>query len=151
MNSAIEQVRLSKARYCRFLDTRQWQQFAALFVPDASARVYDTSGVLIAEFRTASAFVEAARQFLEGAQSIHQVHNDELEMVSEGEISALWSMEDYIVFPDAPKEGSPAKVHGYGHYNERWVLDDAGWRISSIELRRTILELIPQLTEKQSP
>ncbi|MBF6025396.1 nuclear transport factor 2 family protein [Lysobacter niastensis] len=144
MNSAIEQVRLNKARYCRFLDTKQWEAFAALFVADAKASVFDPEGGLIAEFQMAGAFVNAARQFLEGARSIHQVHNDELELVSEDEISAIWSMEDYIVFPFASK-GEPISVHGYGHYNERWVRKDGVWRISKLELRRTILELTPSI------
>jgi hypothetical protein len=149
MNSPIEQVRLSKARYCRFLDTKQWQPFVALFVADARACVFDPEGASIAEFHSASAFVNAARQFLEGARSIHQVHNDELELVSEGEISAIWSMEDYIVFPLASRD-SPMSVHGYGHYHERWVLRDGVWRISNLELRRTILEVNPQSTKKPS-
>lgn len=150
MNSAIEQVRLNKARYCRSLDTKQWEAFAALFLADAKATVFDPEGGLIAEFRTAGAFVNAARQFLEGARSIHQVHNDELELVSESEIDAIWSMEDYIVFPLASKD-DPISVHGYGHYHERWVLEDGAWRISNLELRRTILEVTPQSNEKQSP
>lgn len=150
MISAIEQVRLRKARYCRSLDTKQWETFAALFVADAKATVFDPEGGLIAEFHTAGAFVNAARQFLEGARSIHQVHNDELELVSESEINAIWSMEDYIVFPLAPKD-APISVHGYGHYHERWVLKDGAWLISNLELRRTILEVTPQPTQKQSP
>lgn len=35
--SAFDQVRLAKARYCRFIDTRQWTEFGQLFSRNAGA------------------------------------------------------------------------------------------------------------------
>ena len=49
-------------------------------------------------FETREAFVAAARGYLEGAQSIHQVHNEELTQLSDTEINAIWSMEDCVIF-----------------------------------------------------
>jgi len=138
-----DQVRLAKARYCRYLDTRQWAAFSDLFVPTPDIRIFGESNELLVSFSTREAFVEAARDYLEGARSIHQVHNDELTRVSQCEVGAIWSMEDLILFP-ADASGRPARHHGYGHYHETWVRDDAGWRISKMELRRTILQITPQ-------
>lgn len=140
--SAIDQVRLAKARYCRYLDTRQWDAFGALFVPAPDIRMIDAAGELLVSFSAREAFVDAARDYLAGAHSIHQVHNDELTQVSDSAISAIWSMEDYIVFPDVA-DGRPSRHHGYGHYHEDWVLGPDGWRIASLALRRTILEITP--------
>ena len=81
----------------------------------------------------------SARDFLANGRSIHQVHNDEIAHMSDREILATWSMEDYIVFPSAPS-GAPNSVHGYGHYHETWIDRGEGWQIAALDLRRTILE-----------
>lgn len=140
--SVFEQVRLAKARYCRYLDTKQWEAFAELLLPEPDVRMYNVAGELLVSFNSRAAFTDSARDYLSGAQSIHQVHNDELTQVSESAVSAVWSMEDHILFPDQ-SDGRPARHHGYGHYHEQWVLTAAGWRIARLELRRTILEITP--------
>lgn len=143
----IEQVRAAKARYCRYADTRQWEAFSALFVADPQFLMYDVAGQLIYTFDTRDAFVAACRGYLEGTQSSHQVHNDELAQVSDTEIHAIWSMEDTVIFPaaDAATDPRPARHHGHGHYHETWVLDEDGvWRMARMELRRTILEITPK-------
>jgi len=139
----IAQVRTAKARYCRFADTKQWQAFAALFVASPEILIYGTDGQLEYSFDTRAAFVAACEGYLAGTQSIHQVHNDELEQVSDTEIRAIWSMEDCVIFPavDAAIDPRPARHHGYGHYHESWVLEDGAWRLARMELRRTILEI----------
>lgn len=140
--TAIELVRQAKARYCRYLDTKKWDAFAELFIADPEISIYGTSGELLIGFSSRESFTSAARGYLTGAQSIHQVHNDELTQRSEGEIGAIWSMEDHILFPKAD-DGRPSRHHGYGHYHETWVHTADGWRIASLELHRTILEITP--------
>lgn len=142
----FDQVRTSKARYCRFVDTKQWDAFSALFVAAPEILVYDATDQLIVSFDARDAYVEACRGYLEGAQSSHQVHNDELAQVSDTEIRAIWSMEDCVIFPEADAGATPrpARHHGYGHYHETWVLEDGAWLIARIELRRTILEITPK-------
>lgn len=138
IRNGIEQVRRAKARYARFLDTKDWDGFAGLFEPAVQVRMFDPTGNVIVSHDERDSFVNAARTGLEGGQSIHQVHNDEIEQISETEISAIWSMEDLIIF--RPGAGGPGRMHGYGHYHELWRLGSDGWRIARLELRRTILE-----------
>lgn len=134
-----EAIRQQKARYCRFIDTKQWDAFASLLKDGINALMYDPDGTLIASFDEASAFVKAARDFLAGARSIHQVHNSELAFEQDGTVSAIWSMEDYIV--GLRPEVGFGSMHGYGHYHETWErIDDGRWVIARLELRRTILE-----------
>jgi hypothetical protein len=140
--NAFDQVRQAKARYCRYLDTKQWDAFAGMFIPMPDITMYDEGGTLIVAYSAREAFIDAARDYLEGARSIHQVHNDELTQLSDREIGAIWSMEDYILFPEGAN-GRPSRHHGYGHYHETWVLTAEGWRIAALELRRTILEITP--------
>ena len=148
MNSLtpFEQVRLAKARYCRYVDTKQWEAFSTLFVTTPQLLMYDVGGQLIYTFETREAFVGVCQAYLEGAQSSHQVHNDELTQVSDTEIHAIWSMEDNVIFPPAEvtADPRPARHHGHGHYHETWVLQDGAWRMARMELRRTILEITPK-------
>jgi hypothetical protein len=145
-SNPIEQVRAAKARYCRFVDTKQWENFSALLVANPQILVYDAAGQLIFTFDSREVYVDACRDYLEGAQSSHQVHNDELAQVSETEIQAIWSMEDCVIFPEADinVDPRPARHHGYGHYHESWVLEDGAWHLARVELRRTILEITPK-------
>jgi hypothetical protein len=136
----VEQVRRAKARYCRLIDTRSWQDFAELFLPDVRIRMIDPEGHVIVAFDERDAFLAVTRSFLEGARSIHHVHNDEIDQISATQIEAIWSMEDQLVFP-SPRADQPARMHGYGHYHESWVLTPGGWRIARLELRRTILDI----------
>lgn len=138
--SPTESVRRAKARYCRFVDTKDWQSFRTLFVDRPTIRVYDPTGGLVATFDTREEYIVAASSFVEGGHTIHQLHNDEIDQVSDTEIAAIWSMEDLLVFP-APRADQPLRFNGFGHYHETWTLGPAGWRIARLELRRTILDI----------
>jgi len=140
MTNAIEQVRRAKARYLRFADTKQWAEFAELFVPNPHIRMMSPDGAVLASFDSRNAFVAAAEAYLDGGRSTHMVHNDEIDLVSDTEIAATWAMEDIIVFP-APRPDQPARHHGYGRYHETWTLTPDGWRIARLELHRSVLDI----------
>lgn len=140
-----ETIRTLKARYCRYLDTHQWVEFVAIFARKPTIRLVGEDGVLLAQFDDIDEFIAVTKAYLSGVKSIHQVHNDEIDTVSESEIRAVWSMEDYLIFPDG-NDGRPASMHGYGHYHETWRLEEGQWRLAHLELRRTILEITPKET-----
>ena len=139
--TAEEQVGLAKAKYCRYIDTKDWDAFTALFVPEPRIRMFDPEDAQLFAFDDREAFAAVSREFLANARSIHQLHNAEIEQLAPDRIAATWSMEDLIVFPDAPS-GGMRRMNGYGHYHEIWVDGPEGWRISELELRRTILETV---------
>jgi len=139
--SSIEQVRRAKARYCRFVDTKNWTGFAELLEPDVVVRMFDPAGTTIVSFDDRDSYVKICDTSLVGAQTIHQVHNDEIDQISDTEISATWSMEDMIIFGPSTA-GQPARMHGFGYYHELWRFRDGEWRIARLELRRTILETV---------
>lgn len=136
-------IREAKARYCRFIDTKEWEKFSGLFARKPKIRFLNVSGTVLAEFDSVDDFVAVTKAYLTDAATIHQIHNEEIEIVSGSEVRAIWSMEDYIVF-NGRDEGHPASSRGYGHYHETWRLEDGEWRIASIELRRAILEIKPR-------
>jgi hypothetical protein len=131
--SPAEAVRNAKARYCRFIDTQQWEGFAGLLHPDIKVRMYNPQGATVAAFDTAETFVAATRVFLDGARSSHHLHNEEIHILAE---------EDLVVIAD-PKPQQPARMHGYGRYEETWRLGADGWRIARLALHRSILDLTP--------
>jgi hypothetical protein len=135
-----ELIRTRKAQYCRFIDTKQFDQWEKLFSPDAKITFYNVDGKVLMAFDSLRAFAGPTKGLFATTQTIHQIHNSEIEFKSDSEASAIWSMEDWHIY--APVDGNPSKtMHGYGHYYETWKLIDGTWLITSIDLLRTILEL----------
>ncbi len=138
--NVMELIRQRKAQYCRYLDTKQFDEWVKLFSPDAKITFYGLDNKVMVEFDSIDKFAGPTRSLFATTQTIHQVHNSEIEFKSDSEVSAIWSMEDWHIY--APVEGSPSKsMHGYGHYYETWRLLDGSWVVTQLELRRTILEL----------
>jgi hypothetical protein len=138
--TAYEEIRLVKARYCRFIDTQQWESFARLFARDVSLTFYDVGGTVLYSFNDFEQFLTSTIEALSNAHSIHQVHNSEIELTSTSSASAIWSMEDRISYT----EGAPRSfrsLHGFGHYYETLQFTDGKWLIKSLELKRTFLNV----------
>lgn len=77
---AFEAIKRVKARYCRFLDTRDWPAFAALFTADAVMDVHEDTrrepvfGV--------DAIVAQVRFAVDHAATSQQVHSPEIDLTS---------------------------------------------------------------------
>ncbi len=140
--SLINTIRVRKAKYCRFVDTKRWSDLADLLVEKPELRFFDPDGKLLYAFDSTAEWIQLMENYLAGAHTIHQVHNDEIEMISDSEVRAIWSMEDYLILAEGGDR--PASMHGYGHYHETWKSVDGSWRIAVLELRRTILEIKPR-------
>jgi hypothetical protein len=146
-----ETIRRKKAQYCRFIDTKQWDSFRALALPDATYIFFDLSGNTLHRFDSPRALIDMTAPFLEGARTSHRVSNSELTRISETKVQSVWAMEDYLLLP--PRDGEPASfMRGYGHYHETWTKHGADWFLKSLDLSRTISEagplppLMPALT-----
>lgn len=138
--TAFEEIRLAKARYCRFIDTQQWESFARLFTHDASLTFYDVSGSVLHSFTDLEQFLTSTIETLSNAHSIHQVHNSEIELTSMGSASVIWSMEDRISYTDGMPR-SFRSLHGFGHYYETLQFTGDRWLIKTLELKRTFLNV----------
>ena len=122
----IEAIRRLKARYFRFLDTKDWTAFRTVFTDDAEIDVSaDGAGVV----HGAAAIVAAISGALDGATTVHQGTNPEIE-VDGDEASGVWAMTDHLEFPDG------AQLRGAGHYHERYRRVDGEWRIAGFRLSR---------------
>lgn len=127
--TAIEDITLLKARYCRYLDTKRWDDWRQLFTDDFVSDTSASGGRLI---EGADEFVDFTRRMLGKASQItvHQVHNPEIELTSATTASGVWALNDIV------RLGPGLNLQGYGYYHESYVLGDDGWRIASSTLTR---------------
>jgi hypothetical protein len=135
-----EIIRERKAKYCRYLDTKQYDKWENLFSADAKVTFYKPDGTVMMAYDNVEKFFEDTRHFFATTVTVHQTHNSEIEFRSDTEASAIWAMEDWHRYMPTPEH--PAKsMHGYGHYYETWKLIDGEWVLKSLELRRLLVDI----------
>lgn len=123
----IEAIKQLKARYCRYLDTKDWQAWRALFADDFLSDTSPAGGKVIAG---ADDFVAFTRKSLRSQPTVHQVHAPEITLTSPTTARGIWALEDVVRF------GPGVNLRGYGHYTETYEKIDGDWRITSSTLSR---------------
>lgn len=135
-----EIITAKKARYGRFVDTKQWDKFSEIALPEATLRFLDTDntplrvGKIQLVFDSTSAFVKYFSDTFARANTLHMFGPGDLKQVAPDEVEAIWAMEDEIIVP-----GSLGlfELRGGGYYHEVWKKQNGDWFIKSLELRRT--------------
>jgi hypothetical protein len=135
----IAELRLLKARYCRLLDTEQWDAWAECFTPDLTVDTSDefkgVEGDKIVRGR--DKMIEQTRRIMAGSISMHQVMEPEIELTSATTAKGIWSMRDRTEFPEGVKAPGPfTVVEGLGYYYETYEKRDGRWQIASTKLVR---------------
>ena len=135
----VTQISQLKYRYLRTLDTKQWDEFADCFVPDATG---DYNGLL---FDNRDALVSYMKENLpEGFLTMHQVHHPEIE-VDGDTATGSWGFEDTVIVPDFK-----VLIRGAGYYRDTYRRDaDGAWRIASTGYER-IYEAMTSLEDTPS-
>jgi hypothetical protein len=137
---ALEEIRTLKARYWRYVDTKQWQAFAELFTFDATFT--DHSADFACSGR--EGIVADISGSLAAVTSFHSGLQSELEITSPDSARGIWAMQDYLIYPPGARHAtSPlpvASVRGYGHYVEEYLRVGGRWLFQKIELYRIRLE-----------
>lgn len=136
-----EAIKDLKARYCYHIDLKEWDLYAGLFTEDALMDVdqsVSTRGRAANPMPrvTGSAAIRAFMpKLLDHADTVHQVHSPIIAVTSATTAKAVWAMEDIVKMPGFHLEGR-------GHYHETYVLSDGQWRIASLYLSRTLINLV---------
>jgi hypothetical protein len=131
-----EEIKQLKARYFRFLDTKQWADWRRLFCDDCAFE--GTSRA----FEDADAFVAGVSADHARTRTVHHGHMPEIGIEDAGRARGIWAMSDLVTWPDGEPlswfEAEPGDwgFRGHGHYHERYRKDDGVWRISSLRLTR---------------
>jgi hypothetical protein len=129
--TAIEEIRRLKARYFRFLDRKQWDEWTDLFVEDLHVEIDEPGATMALDSR--ADFVAATSKALEGIITVHHGHMSEITLDGLDKASAIWSMEDHL----SPAPGGGDHYWGMGWYEERYEADDTNtWRIAETKLVR---------------
>ena len=145
----LEEIRQLKARYCRMLDTKDWQGWADVFtddvvgVMDAAVSAGGADGQPAPPWEGVDVFVPWVRSAIERCVTVHHVHSPEISFTSDSTAKGIWAMEDIVESPDG------WALHGAGHYHETYAKVNGQWRIKSVHLTRTRLEIIQQTTEQE--
>lgn len=123
----IEAIKALKARYCRLLDTKDWDSWRSLFADDFHS---DTAGAGGKVIDGADEFVAFTRKSLGDRATVHQVHAPEIELTSPAAATAVWALEDVV------RLAPGVNLRGYGHYTESYAKVDGRWLITASTLTR---------------
>ncbi|WGM47467.1 Bile acid 7-alpha dehydratase [Brevundimonas sp. NIBR10] len=123
-----------KARYCRLMDTKQWDAWRDLFTEDYELDVSEAGGPPPIKGRTEA--LGMAMSFVLPAITVHQVHCPEI-TINGDTAEGIWAMQDRVVFgPQGPS------LSGFGHYHDRFRRLDGVWKISASKLTRLHVDMV---------
>ena len=140
--SDMEAIKQLKARYCRFLDTKQWDAFLDLFAEDARFDGFASAP----SGSNAATFVKGVSARLKDAITKHHCHTPDIVFLSETTARAIWAMEDYLEWPepignaDAPNSRG---MCGFGHYEEEYRKIGGVWKMAYLRLVRARMIPLP--------
>ncbi len=135
---AIEAIKHLKARYFRYLDTKQWDQLPTVFTDDMQV-ISHTGEVWMSG---GEAFAESLQNSLQHSVSCHQGFTAEIDIIDEVNAKGIWAMQDVIEWEDRhPREGWKSIV-GYGHYHETYQRVKGDWLIATLSLHRLRLDTV---------
>jgi hypothetical protein len=149
MNQAadeLEAIRQLKARYCRFLDTKDAESWRGVFTTDVVVTLDMAVSTAGADLTTAQAagwsedpanFVPRVMGGLENVATMQPAIQES--PTSATTATGIWAMEGLLFF--GPFFGRARELHGAGHYHETYEKQDGRWRIKSLHLTRTILKV----------
>jgi len=122
----IEEIKQLKAKYFRLMDTKQWDDWVALFSETCEA-IYEG----YEPKRGGAEIVDFVRGMLDTGVTVHFGHMAEVVVTDSRSATGVWSMSDYLDCPGT------LQLRGYGHYHDEFVKDDSGtWRIDRLQLVR---------------
>ena len=134
-----ETISRKKSQYGRYIDTKQWDKFDQVALPDAELAFFDSDGSILMvgksalAFSSSEAFTKFFSNFFANAQTLHMFGPGELEQMAADEVKAIWGMEDQIIIKST---AGLVELRGGGYYHETWKMKDGDWFLKSLRLER---------------
>ncbi len=129
---AHSELARAKARYCRFLDTKDWVSLADLLTADMEFDLSDGSSDIAPIVGREN--VLAAVQFsVAGAKTAHQIHAPEIDLDGD-EAHVIWAVQERVVWDNG------TSLTAFGHYHDRWVRVDGQWKIAALRLTHLVMD-----------
>jgi hypothetical protein len=132
---AFYELTQAKAKYCRALDTKDWDGLAALMIAGVEFGMSDGDSepqMTVGRDET----LALLKSLVSGSRTAHQVHTPEIDLNGD-EAQVIWAVQDRAVFDNG------TSVTGYGHYTERWVRPGDVWMLASLRLSHLITDIHP--------
>ena len=156
---ALEEIKALRAKYCRYLDTKDWTGYRSIFSPDVefdgreamqSFGVSDENLLKQAFIIGVDNVIKFVSASIQGIETVHQCHTPEIEFTSSTTAAGIWAFEDKLWVPDNSQtfvlhkpEGSRVKLmHGYGHYVETYQKSEEQWLIKTLRVTRLKVEFL---------
>jgi bile-acid 7alpha-dehydratase len=131
----IEAIKRLKYKYLRCLDTKQWDEMATTFAPDATTAYADgelkfSGRDAIMEFLKGSAMAGPT-----GLIGVHQVHHPEIELTSPITATGTWALYNYLLHKT---ENTGLRICAF--YHDEYIKIDGQWLIKSTGYQRIFEE-----------
>ena len=140
----FDEIKHLKARYWRAVDMKDHALLGSVFTDNAEIDMTDAGGGDAFQDQSSmlyhpkpSVFVEQALNALRGVTTAHHGYPPEITLLSPTEATAIWPMEDHLWADPSRADIGFNHLHGFGHYYERYVKTDAGWKIAAMTLKRS--------------
>jgi len=127
----IEEIKRLRARYTRWIDTKDWDALKGELAEDFHAAT--EGGTLDGR----EAFVGSLSQSLSSATTAHHCHTPEIEITGPDMATGVWAMQDHV---SMTLNGAPFSFRGAGHYHDTYVRTGSGWRMASTALKRLSID-----------
>src|SRR5262245_25410914 len=101
----LEEIKQLKGRYCRCVDTHDWEAWANEVLTE-DFRLDSDAGTHVGR----DVVVEFTSSALDPTTSVHQVHTPEITFTGPDTATGTWAMCDYVVWPG---EESDIVLRGY--------------------------------------
>jgi len=139
---AIEAIKRLKAEYFRCTDEKDWETLPSIFTRNAEtdmrAGVEPYNPDLLSY--DPKAFAKNNGIVLDGVKTAHFGYMPVIDILSDAEAKARWSMEDWLWVPEGNPVMPAGRMHGWGHYHDRYTKMDGRWLISASRLTRIKIE-----------
>lgn len=147
---ACEEIRRTKARYFRGIDTKDRELLSGVFTDDAVADyrggatdprtgVNAVPGATEEIIRGRAAIVDSLLTAVGPLTTVHQGAIPEITLRNDNEAAAIFPMSDRLIMPEG---GEIRALDGWGYYHEVYRREDGEWKIADIRLSRLRLDII---------
>ena len=124
----IESIKQLKARYCRYLDTKDWPAWRTIFTDDFVSDTAEAGGRVIVG--ATNSWPTSARRSESRPSPRSSGARPEIELLSETTARGVWALEDVV------RLAPGVNLNGYGHYHETYEKTAGQWQIKTSKLTR---------------
>lgn len=123
-----------KAKYCRLVDTQEWESFDQVMLPDFKFKI--KQGDSVTNLTTRHDWVTQFTEQLKSLQTHHLVGPGELEEVSPDEVKAIIPIQYLIAHKD---QTSKFRTSGGAFYHDIFKRVDGAWFLAETEAKQYVL------------